>query len=67
MIQDIAKGVSAASAWTRVHALVADAGSGLGTVVVQNALWPATSVRIALIVWQTGARASVALGVWSTR
>ena len=66
MTQDIASGVSAAGAQTGVHALVANAGSVQGAVVVQDALGATTGVGVALVACQAGARACAALGVGST-
>ena len=61
MVGDMAGGVVAAHAGTRVHAVLVDTGEVPGTLCVHDTLGPALNVRVAGVVADAGAAGAVAL------
>lgn len=56
VVHDLALGIVAARSWTWIDALVIDAGPIRRTFAVQNTLGTALDVRIAVVLWNAGAR-----------
>mgnify|MGYP005986239237 CR=1 len=67
VVNDRAFSVLTAGAWARVYTLVSNARLISRTVGVENTFGSTSSVRIALILRQTGADAVVALSVCAAR
>lgn len=63
VIDHLAQCILTARARTRIYTFATNTGPIPSAVRVQDALWPAASVRIALVLWQTCANTVLALRI----
>lgn len=67
VIDNVASRVLTAGSWARISTLVPDASLVPWAIVVEHALWPTASVRIALVIGKAGTDAVGTLSVGATR